>query len=65
MNLDISIKIDGKEKGGLMGVSLEELVAEKPVIVKKPRKKKKKKSALIKAVESAIPVKSEYTTETV
>ena len=65
MNLDISIKIDGKEpKGGLMGVSLEDIQS-KAVIVKKPKKKKKRKSALMKAVESAIPYKSEYTTEVV
>ena len=62
MNLDISIKIDGKDKGGLMGVSLEEIQA-KPTIIKK--KKKKRKSTLMKAVESAIPSKSKYTTETV
>jgi hypothetical protein len=44
-----------------MGISLDEI--QKAVVVKK--KKKKKKTALQKAVESAIPVKSEYTTETI
>jgi len=67
MQIDIGIKIDGKEqKGGLMGMSLDELQAKPTVIVKKPRKKKKKaKSLLMKAVESTIPKKSEYTTEIV
>uniref|UniRef100_A0A6M3LEI5 Uncharacterized protein n=1 Tax=viral metagenome TaxID=1070528 RepID=A0A6M3LEI5_9ZZZZ len=64
MNLDISIKIDGKDKGGLMGVSLED-IQQKAVIVKKAKKKKKRKTALMKAVESSIPAKSKYTTEVV
>ncbi len=64
MQIDIGIKIDGKEhKGGLMGVSLEEIQAKPTIIVKK--KKKKRKSALMKSVESSIPKKSEYTTEVV
>ena len=61
--IDISIKIDGKQNKGLMGASLEDILQDKPVITKK--KRKKKKSALMKAVESSIPVKSKYTTETV
>lgn len=63
MQIDIGIKINGKEKGGLMGVSLDEIQATPTIIVKK--KKKKKKSLLKKAIESSIPVKSEYTTEMV
>jgi hypothetical protein len=65
--IDISIKIDGKQKsGGMMGMSLEDMLDEKPVIVKKAKKKRKKKiSSLQKAINSAIPIKSEYTTETV
>jgi hypothetical protein len=63
--IDISIKIDGKQGSkGLMGASLEDIIQDKPVIVKKA-KKKRKKSSLMKAVESAIPAKSKYTTETV
>jgi hypothetical protein len=61
--IDINIKIDGKEHKGMMGMSLEEMLEDKPVIKKK--KKKKRKSALMKAVESSIPSKSNYTTETV
>lgn len=60
MQLDINIKINGKDSG-LMGISLDEI--KKPVIIKK--KKKKKKSLLVKAIESEIPAKSEYTTEMV
>jgi hypothetical protein len=61
MDINIKIELDGKKDSkGLMGVSLEEI--QKTVIKKK---KKKKKSALMKAVESAIPYKSEYTTEIV
>lgn len=63
--IDISIKIDGKEHKGMMGMSLDDIVADRPVIVKKARKKKRRKSELMKAVESTIPVKSKYTTETV
>jgi hypothetical protein len=60
--IDISIKIDGKDKSkGMMGMSLEDMLEDKPVIVKK--KKKKKKPSLIRAIESSIPKKSEYTTE--
>ena len=59
--IDISIKIDGKQNKGMMGMSLEDMLEDKPVIVKK--KKKKKKSDLLKAIESTIPKKSEYTTE--
>jgi hypothetical protein len=61
--IDISIKIDGKKSKGMMGMSLEDMLEDKPVIVKK--KKKKKVSALQKAINSTIPVKSEYTTETI
>lgn len=64
MQIDISIKIDGKDNKGMMGMSLDELMSEKPIIVRK-KKKKKRKTALMKAVESAIPKKSAYTTETV
>lgn len=62
MKLDINIKLDDS---GLLGMSLDEL--KKPVITKKPKKKKKKKekSLLQQAVESTIPVKSEYQTVTV
>ncbi len=60
MQIDIGIKVDGKEHKGLMGVSLDEI--QKPVIKKK---KKKKKTLLQKAVESSIPVQSKYTTEEV
>jgi hypothetical protein len=60
--IDINIKIDGKEHKGMMGMSLEDMLEDKPVIKKK---KKKRKSALMKAVESSIPSKSKYTTETV
>jgi predicted RNA-binding protein with RPS1 domain len=63
--IDINIKIGGKEHKGMMGMSLEDMLEDKPVITKKPRKKKKRKDALMKAVESAIPKSSEYTTETV
>lgn len=64
--IDINIKIDGKDAGkGMMGMSLEDMLEDKPVIVKKPRKKKKRKSALMKSVESSIPKKSNYTTETI
>jgi hypothetical protein len=63
--IDINIKIDGKEHKGMMGMSLEDMLEDKPVIVKKPRKKKKRKSALMKSVESSIPSKSNYTTETI
>lgn len=62
--IDINIKIDGKEKNtGMMGMSLKDMMEEKTVITKK--KKKKRKSSLMKAVESAIPKKSAYTTEVV
>ena len=60
--------MDGKpaKGGGLMGVSLDEIQAAPVIIAKKPKKKrKKKKSALMKAVESAIPVKSDYSTEVI
>jgi hypothetical protein len=63
MDINISISID--EKKGLMGVSLADIVEEKPVIVKKPKKKRKKKDPLTKAIESSIPSTSEYTTEVV
>jgi hypothetical protein len=56
--IDISIKIDGKNKG-MMGMSLEDML-DKPVIVKKKRKKKK---SILKTIASSIPKKSEYTTE--
>jgi hypothetical protein len=66
MQIDIGIKIDGKSQSkGLMGVSLDEIQSKPTIIVKKAKKKKKKKSPLMKAVESAIPKKSEYTTEAV
>lgn len=42
--IDINIKIDGKEKGGhagMMGMSLEDMMEDKPVITKKKKKKKK------------------------
>ncbi len=58
MKIDIGINIEGKNKG-LMGVSLEEI---KSASIKK---KKKKKKSLMKAIESAIPKKSKYTTEVV
>ena len=61
--IDINIKIGGKEHKGMMGMSLEDMLEDKPVIVKK--KRKKKKSPLMKAVESAIPKRANYTTETV
>lgn len=64
MQIDIGIKIDGKTKGGLMGVSLDQIKAKAPVIVKK-KKKKKAKSLLSKVLESTIPVKSKYEVETV
>ena len=62
MKLDINIKLDDS---GLLGMSLDEL--KKPVITKKPKKKKKKKekSLLRQAVESTLPVRSEYTTVTI
>ena len=64
--IDINIKIDGKEKNtGMMGMSLKDMMEEKTVITKKPKKKRKKKTDLMKAVESAIPKKSAYTTETI
>lgn len=64
MKIDIGINIDSKDKkGGLMGVTLDEIKAT-PVIIKK-KKKKKKKSLLAKVLESSIPAKSEYTTEVV
>jgi len=65
MQIEIGIKIDGKDKGGLMGVSLEELQTKPTIIVRKAKKRKKRKSALMKAVESSIPAKSKYATETV
>lgn len=63
MQIDIGIKVNGKEKGGLMGVSLDEIQATPTIIVKK--KKKKKKSLLKKAIESTIPDKSGYSTVSV
>jgi hypothetical protein len=64
MKIDIGINIDSKDKkGGLMGVSLDEIQTE-PIVIKK-KKKKKKKSLLAKVLESSIPVKSEYTTEVI
>jgi hypothetical protein len=62
--IDISIKIGGKDKG-LMGMSLDDMLEDKPVIAKKPRKKKKRKSLLRRAIESTIPAKSEYETVSV
>lgn len=59
--IDINIKVDEQGKG-LMGMSLSEILKDKPVISKKKRKKKKKTS-IMKAVESTIPKKSKYTTE--
>lgn len=65
MKIDIGINIDSKDKkGGLMGVSLDE-IKDTPVIIKKKKKKAKKKSLLSKVLESSIPVKSEYTTEVI
>jgi hypothetical protein len=61
MQIDIGIKINGKGKGGLMGVSLEE-IQKKSTITKK---KKKKKTALQKVVDSTIPKKSKYEVEVV
>ena len=62
MQIDIAVKVDGKEHKGLMGVSLDEI--QKPIVIVK-KKKKKKKTLLQKAVESSIPVQSKYTTEEV
>ncbi len=47
--IDININVGGVEKGkGLMGMSFDDLLEDKPVIVKKG-KKRKKKSAIAKA----------------
>ena len=63
--IDININVGGVEKGkGLMGMSFDDLLEDKPVIVRKG-KKRKRKSAIAKAVESAVPKKSSYTTEVV
>lgn len=59
--LDITIKIGSKGKNtGMMGMDLEDMMADMPVIKKK---KRKRKSMLQKAVESSIQPKPKYETE--
>ena len=67
MPIEIAIKI-GDSKQGLMGMSLEEIREDKPVIVKRATKKKKRKAAkdpLAAALASTIPKRSAYKTEVV
>jgi len=61
MDINISIGLDSK-KGGLMGVSLDEIRSQSVI---KKKKRKKRKDHVTKSLESGVKAPKQWTTEVV